>query len=200
MKRIFIVLIMLCAICLCSCFKDSQVNSLDAYAALVNQRGGYSSYSIDNPYYFLPSYTFLEDYPYANGTYLWREDASIKSLCAKNAYPLIALLALQYDDQTYLLAKQTMLDEIPAFGDQVYTHGGFTFYENAKYAKKESRFPKAFMMAGYNDEKNTLMFIGMYSGTLAGPSCLEERFLNDIENNFSDFIDTYYGQYYDFNE
>ena len=206
MKKFLIVLTILCVVLCSSCYQDLYADSLDEYTTMIrNSKVGNSATSIDNPYYFLPSCTFLVDYPYEEGGYVWREDDIVRGLFTTNVFPEIALLALQYDEQTYLSAKQTMLDEIPAYTDQVYMHGGFIFYENANCTnfinfKEKRNFPQWFTMAGYNDEKNTLMFIGMYSGTLAGPSCLEERFLNDIENNFSDFIDTYYGQYYDFNE
>jgi len=55
-------------------------------------------------------------------------------------------------------------------------------------------------MACYNDESHILIFIGLYSGTLAGPSCLDEKYLNDLDNNWISFIDTYYGEYYDFSK
>ena len=55
-------------------------------------------------------------------------------------------------------------------------------------------------MACYNDENHTLIFIGLSSGTLAGPSCLEDKYLEDIEGNWKDFIDQYYGAYYDFSQ
>lgn len=45
-----------------------------------------------------------------------------------------------------------------------------------------------------------LIFIDFYSGTLVGPLGLDEKYLNNFEENFTSFIDQYYGEYYDFSK
>ena len=40
----------------------------------------------------------------------------------------------------------------------------------------------------------------MYATSRSGRCCLPDIYLNDIENNWVSFIDTYYGLYYDFSE
>lgn len=106
------------------------------------------------------------------------------------------MLALKYDEVIYEDAKQTMLEKIKPYGDKFYQYNDYTFYVNSWL----SFFHEHFTMACYNDENHTLIFIGLYSGTLAGPSCLEEKYLEDIEGNWKDFIDQYYGAYYDFSQ
>jgi hypothetical protein len=53
--------------------------------------------------------------------------------------------------------------------------------------------PKWFTMACYNDSKQTLVFIGFYSNKELPHQDLTQ------ESNWKNFIDNYYGKYYDFN-
>jgi hypothetical protein len=49
-------------------------------------------------------------------------------------------------------------------------------------------------MAGYNDEKRALIFLQMCTQRIK----LDKKYRSDIEGNFTEFIDEYYGEFYDF--
>jgi len=209
-KIISFILVIFMSLSLTSCYNDLQRNSLDEYIARISKgnegsKCGFSSTSIDNPEYFLPSSSFLNDYKYLEGTFFWREDDPWRgAFSADEAFPEIALLTLKYDATTYEDAKQTMLEEMKPYNDKFYYYNEYNFYLNSNnfdiINSGKSRFPENFTMACYNDENYTLIFMGLYSGTLAGPSCLDEKYLEDIEGNWEAFVDQYYGAYYDFSQ
>ena len=132
-KIIAFILTIVISVCLTSCYQDIEESSLEDYIACINQnKCGHSSSSIDSPKNFLPSISFLEDYEYLEGTYLWREDDPFRGFfTAKGVFPEIALLSLKYDENTYYEAKQTMLEEIQPYNDKFYDYGQNTFYENS---------------------------------------------------------------------
>ena len=192
---------------LTSCYNDVQNDSIEDYIACINKNNntGFSSKAIDTPEFFLPSVSFLEDYEYLEGTYFRRKDDPWRgAFSADEAFPEIALLTLKYDATTYEDAKQTMLEEMKPYNDKFYYYNEYNFYLNSNnfdiINSGKSRFPENFTMACYNDENYTLIFMGLYSGTLAGPSCLDEKYLEDIEGNWEAFVDQYYGAYYDFSQ
>lgn len=207
MKRVIVIILLIaCCINLVSCnytYFDLEKTSIDEYMDLVNKSHiGHSDVEIDHPKYFLPSNMFLTDYAYLEGKYYWREDDMFRSLFTTDVRPDISFLCLRYENEIYNKAKEFMLEKIRPYGDKLYVYGEYVFYENANFIefKNTRNFPERFTMACYNDSCNTLIFIGMYSGTLAGSSCLEDRYLNDIDNNWISFIDTYYGEIYDFSK
>ena len=51
-------------------------------------------------------------------------------------------------------------------------------------------------MACYNDFNNSLIFLSFYNSY---PK-LEDKYINDIKSNWVDFIEKYYGEYYDFSK
>lgn len=85
-----------------------------------------------------------------------------------------------------------MQKNIPVYGKNIYKYDGYVFYENENFVEinEESYFPGWFTMACYNDENQTLIFIGFHEGT---------QDVNTIDD-WKSFIDTYYGKYYDFNK
>ena len=54
-------------------------------------------------------------------------------------------------------------------------------------------FPYWFTMACYNDKNNTLIFLGMCDTY----HTINKKF-DDLTENWTEFIDTYYGDLYDF--
>jgi len=228
-KRLLAVLLC-CALCLSltSCFdfgseewgdffhrkyENLLRNSLEDYADVIRRNTGcyYSSYGIDDAGYFVPTSTFLDDFPYVDGTFVWRLDAAFmdrhSSESLTDLFPEITLLAVTYEEQVYREAKQCMLDVIPPYDDTRYIYGRYVFYENANYIEQEVKLygervswvPLGFTMACYNDERHTLVFIGMESFA-KGDYCIPDIYQSDIEHNWVPFIDRYYGLYYDFSE
>lgn len=205
MKRLMnIILITMCSLFIVGCYQDFEKTSLDEYILQINQyQIGYSSVEIDHPDYFLPSLTFIQDYDYIDGKYYWREDDPLRGLFTANVNPEISFLCLQYDESTYYNAKEYMLNEIIPNDNKFYECNDYVFYENSNFINLQpaptSCFPEYFTMACYNDVNYILIFIGFDSGTLAGPSCVEKKYIDDIDNNWTDFLKQYYGECYNFN-
>ena len=202
MKKIICVfLVLFVCLGLTSCYTDLEENSLEEYIDFINRnKCGYGSTSIDNPQFLLPSISFFQEYNYIDGSFYWREDDPLRGTFTTDVRPEIALLYLKYEEDIYYEAKQEMLEKIKPYNDKFYLYNNYVFYENSNYIDVfgANSFPKSFTMACYNDENQTLIFIGLDSGTVAGPSCLEEKYLEDIESNWEDFIRQYFGQHYDF--
>lgn len=197
------ILVVLCSLGLTSCYQDLENSSLEDYILYISEnKCGYSSVEIDHPAYFLPSFEFIKDYTYIEGNYYWREDDPLRGTYKSNVNPEISFLCLKYDEIIYHDAKQFMLKEISPYNDKFYEYNNYVFYENSNFIHfKESRtFPKHFTIACYNDENCTLIFMGLYSGTIAGPSCLEQKYLEDIDNHWETFVEQYFGKYHDFSQ
>ena len=56
--------------------------------------------------------------------------------------------------------------------------------------------PNVFTMVCYNDDNNMICFLGFCK---TYPE-LDEKYINNFEENFTSFIDQYYGEYYNFND
>lgn len=202
MRKMNVLYVILFIIGLSSCYQDLEEESLTDYIIYINRNEhGYSSVEIDHPDYFLPSLTFIQDYKYIDGKYYWHEDDPLRGLFTTNVNPEISILCLQYEEIIYYKAKEFMLEKISPYSDNFYEYKNYVFYENSNFINLHYRdFPEWFTMACYNDINYTLIFIGFYSGTLAGPSCLDEKYINNFDENFTSFIDQYYGEYYDFSK
>lgn len=202
-KLINSVLLSLCIVLLSGCYQDLEKTSLDEYILYINQnKFGYSNVEIDHPDYFLPNLTFIQDYNYIDGKFYWRDDDPLRGLFTTKVNPEISFLYLQYDESIYFNAKKFMLKEIEPYNNKYFVYNNYVFYENSNaiYLRNlSSSIPEFFTMACYNDEKYALLFIGLYSGTLAGPSCIEKKYVDDIDNNWGDFLKQYFGRCHNFN-
>lgn len=200
MKRILcVILTILCCFGFSSCYQDLEEDSLEKYilkieTTLPKYKTGYSNTEIDSLEYFLPNSTFFADYPYIDGEYYWREDDLLRVLTKKNFRPEISFLRLQYVESDYYRAKECMLTEIEPYNQKFYTYGNYIFYENSNFIRLKNgrQFPNHFTMACYNDEIQTLIFIGFTY------FYVEEEYLTNIDDNWIAFIDTYYSEIYDF--
>ncbi len=188
---LIIITVTLLSSCRSSCYEDFYYNSLEEYKdEILKQDNGFSVYELDHPDHFLPSRTFINDYPYLEGVYCLYEEDPIKP---EWTYPSTSLLCLKYTEEVYIQAKQKMLDSIPMCGEDLYLYDDFVFYRNANFHEL-TKFPIWFTMAGYNDEENTLCFIGF-----CNPEGLPKKYDKDrIKENWVHFIDDFYGKYYDF--
>lgn len=87
-----------------------------------------------------------------------------------------------------------MIENIPIDQDYVYYHNNYVFYKNTNFHHGENMsFPWWFTMACYNDENRTLIFMGLSSS----PS---DETVEEINNDWGQFIKKYYGEYYNFDE
>ena len=200
MKKIFCILsvifVMLLSSCYSSCYEDFYYDSLEEYTEkIAKHNNGFSVYELDHPDYFLPSKTFINDYPYLEGVYYFDEEDPMKR---KHNNPSTSLLCLKYTEEVYMQAKQEMLDSIPMYGEDLYLYDDFVFYRNANFVNSFEGVPtptlsKWFTMAGYNDEENILIFIGFYAYY-----DIKNKYQDSMKEDWVHFIDEYYGKYYDF--
>ena len=201
-KIILILLIIFSSLSITGCYEDMEKNSLEEYIAFIKKnKFGFSNTGIDHPKYFLPSISFFEDYNYVEGGYHWHDDDSMRGIFTTDVRPEIVILYLKYDATVYLNAKQAMLEKIEPYNNKFYQYKNYVFYENSNEINLSPglrNFPEDFTMACYNDENYTLIFIGLESVTIRGPSSLDEKYLENIEDNWPLFIEQYYGKYYDF--
>lgn len=130
---------------------------------------------------------FLDDYEYTLGEFHYID---ISSIGCKSDPDEIVLLRLTYEKNTYLLAKSFTLANIPKYENNEYYYNDYIFYQNANFRTPE-RFPHWFTMVCYNDELNTLLFMGFYDKS--------PYVENEISANWKSFIDETYGKYYNFN-
>lgn len=165
-------------------------DSLDAYIGTCDISGfGEMSLSLDNPEYFLPSKTFYYDYKYIDAGYYMREATIFFG--SGDSY---VILHFKYEESVYFEAKEAMFEGIEPYDDNRYEYNGYVFYKNSNYIRlfnkdEGDRFPKAFTMAGYNDDKNILMFIGYYGESEQGEIVDWGAFLKKV-----------YGEHYDFDK
>ena len=194
-KALALIGIILAVFSFSSCSRTTYEDSLEEYIQLLDMQGnvdknGNSDTEIDCADYFLPSRTFVSDFEYVDGGYHYYEELSFDP----NSPPEVCILYLRYEPTVYSEAKDFTLENIPAYGDEVYTYNDYIFYQNENFVnlKKRSDFPSWFTMVCYNDSNNTLIFIGFFDGAHVSE--------NDIKriSNWSEFVDTYYGEYYDF--
>ena len=182
MRKTIVILLLFATLLSCtSCGAATRMDSLDEYIETASKGEGFADNDIDNPYFFLPSLSFITDYNYVEGKYHYYESSEDLST---------SFLLLKYDENTYDEAKAFALKKLPMHGDKVYEYNGYVFYENEIFVRHciGSRFPYFFMTVCYNDDEHTLVFLGFY-----------DKNANDSTvANWGAFIEKYYGSYHDF--
>ena len=198
MKKVTILMIfVLFCLSLSSCYQDKSYNSLNDYITRVENTGyGYSSSEIDSAENFLPSRTFVSDFEYESGGYHYYEEDAFRELLDGRRNPEISILWLKYEEATYQEAKTFMLANIPLSNNNLYNYNSYVFYKNSIFTEfqEELIVPSCFTMACYNDENQTLIFIGFEYSYISNE---DKEFLKSLET-WEKFIDAYYSEYYDF--
>lgn len=101
------------------------------------------------------------------------------------------LLYLEYDDGIYEKAKEYILTEMDLNFTEKREYNGYVFYLNEDLATR-TYFPYQYLMAGYNDDKNRVIFFGMV--------CVE-RLYPDVKYGETDlglYLKIFFGDWYDF--
>lgn len=196
-KRVLSVIMLIFSILsLSSCYTDFYYDSLDEYIKQIKtNENGFSSFEIDHPQYFLPTKSFITDFQYLDGRYIFYEEDIFKF---KKSHPSISILVLRYGEYAYSNAKTTMIDKLKNSDNIYYTYNDYNFYKNEKFMlyRGEQWFPKWFTMACFNDKEQKLCFIGFYCSS----DSFVKKYANDMDGNWMSFIDDYYGEYYDFSK
>ena len=203
-KLACLLLILSCLFGLTSCITFAEYpgverSYLEGYI-LDAKRGscGHSSLGIDRPPLFVPPPNFFDEFEYIEGEYYWwSPDDILGLLSSQPTPPEIAILYLKYDKETYLGAKEYMLETIEPYSDKYYYHKSYIFYENSNFHEDEDicRFPEWTTMAGFNDQSFTLIFLGVYIYLDD-----DSKYKTDLEENFGDFLEECYGEHYDFSK
>lgn len=75
-KRVLSVIMLIFSILsLSACYTDFYYDSLDKYIKQIKtNENGFSSFEIDHPQYFLPTKSFITDFQYLDGRYIFYEE------------------------------------------------------------------------------------------------------------------------------
>ena len=199
MKKVSIcILLSVVLFVLSGCSYVIEYDSLDEYKEFIKKNGiGHSDMGLDSPEYFLPSDTFLEDYEYLEGNYYFYENGLFNNM---DQFPDRTLITLKYDNEKYYEAKEGVLKNFPQYGECFYTYNNYQFYFNKNFIDRhyDEHPPEIFhwfTMACYNDENNMVCFLGFNKTYFK-----DDKYLNDLDNNWEAFIDEYYGEYFDFSK
>ncbi|MCH5179701.1 MAG: hypothetical protein J1F32_00600 [Erysipelotrichales bacterium] len=192
---------------LTSCGVDLYHDSLENYINLIKSNDiGYSEYELDTPECFLPSKAFITDFNYLDGGYRMFEKDPVVSSFSSNKTPNIVILWLTYENTTYQEAKLFADSHLDLSSTNTFQYNNYYFAENMAHPKhygagqythldengNNTFFPIWFTMYCYNDIKNTLIFMGFYCP-------LEDGEKEKVTSDWGYFLNTYYGEYYDFN-
>ena len=200
MYKIKFFLIIITLFILSSCCYEIEYKSIDEYKERVMTSGfGFYDVEIDHPKYLLPSNNYLDEYSYLEGNYYFYENSPFCDFVMEKHKPNRYLIILKYSENIYYEAKQFVLENIPIYMEKKYSINNYQFYINKNFMDRFDKndlpqVPKWMTMVGYNDEKSIICFLGFNNSY---PK-LEDKYLNEFDNNFEDFIVQYYSEYYEF--
>ena len=100
------------------------------------------------------------------------------------------LMYLEYSDDVYEEAKNYILTEMDLDLSKERSYNGYIFHFNKDCRVDD--FPYEYLMAGYNDSKNRLVFLGLYAAPEKHPE------LECGETDFGKYLKIVYGEFYDF--
>lgn len=176
MKKIitFMLIISIVLLSFSSCFAY-ELRGIEEY------RKENSSVGISD--FLIPSYEFLSDFDYLEGDYYYVYSGN-------KYYQESELMYLIYNDETYNLAKNCVLNGVNINQKVSFACGDYVFYENLH---KRSSFPYHFNMVSINDESNTIVFMGFYINKPAVDNSEEKNYL--ASEDFEAFLKRYYSFY-----
>ena len=180
-------MIILIFFCFSGCVYEARHNSLNEYKALIKRLPaehsfGYSNVGLDTPRALLPSFTFLDDYEYSEGSFNYYDRSEFTDLFGYTL-PDRVLITLKYEEAIYQEAKSFILEQSIVYNNQYYYYNDYCFYKRQGAPHGSTKFN----MVGYNDEKSMLFFLGF---SLSYP-VLEEKYEYHLEDNFKSFLDEY---------
>lgn len=139
---------------LLSCDKPFERIGIENY----HKANSNSSLSLE----LLPSDDFLEIFDYIDGDYYY--------ICRETPISLgdeQEIMYLIYEEENYKLAKEYALQNLLLSKDNRYFYNGYEFIENTCRKREgmntdivNDEYPNLFNMLAFNDEKNTMIFMG----------------------------------------
>ena len=137
-------------------------------------------------YHLIPE-TFLTKFEYGDNKFYWDTNGSFFRFL-----PDIdkTLMYLEYTDDVYEKAKDYILTDMNLDFTQEKSYNGYVFHFNEDFGY--IYFPYSYLIAGYNDSKNRLVFLGLYASAKKYPE------LECGETDFGKYLKMVYGEFYDF--
>ena len=190
-KLTAVLLLIACAISFCSCTfldflfytatpEEMPKRSFDDFGPSLS-RVGLGSNMI--PEGFIDQFAYSEGYFYYYGPVTLLPD-SRESL----------FMFFQYDDATYQLAKEYVIDTMPLSDSAVEEYNNYHFFDVLGDHRYLNRYPSCFIRFCYNDTNNTLIFLALEAFGQYRESTSE------LADDWSAFLDEFYGQWYDFSQ
>ena len=182
MKKVFLMIMLTALLCSCSYhYTDRGLENFSVNDSSVGLCRG-----------LLPD-DFMDEFSYANGDYFYsaNEESAI-SFCEEKV-----LIYLQYDNIVYQNAKKHAMDNL-MLSESVAIYNGYFFYNNDTPASlgndhlDSKNYPYEFVRFAYNDNNNTLIFMG-FSVTADLQSEVDE-----VADDWGAFLEKYYGEWYSF--
>ena len=190
-KLTAVILLTVLALYLSSCSTTIERNSLVEYKECIIENKyatGFSSLGLDDPKYFLPNDTFIEDYTYVDGGYYLLENDPFSS----DTQPSRCILWLKYDANIYNEAK-AVVDGILSLAEKTYSFDTYVFSLHQDLRENQTFTPDWFTMVGYNEQTCTLFFLGFHKEDMSISEVSEL-----MESDFELFLNTFWGEYYNF--
>ena len=157
MKKAFVLLLLITVISCCISCGVYEKKGIDKYSK------GNSSFSLSVE--LLPSDNFLTQFSYIDGNYYYIDKGG--SFTYKDEQEIMYLV---YEDDVYERAKEFTFQNIYFLENHKYSYNGYEFMVNM-CRQMEGRDPNIvnsefnpywFNMIAFNDEKNTIVFLGFY--------------------------------------
>jgi len=136
----------------------------------------------------LPSEEFINEFESINIDYHYK--AIFETMLSPDGIERSIVYAT-YEKDVYLQAKQHCLNEMELSNENIIEYNGYTFMHNTAIDFL-TKFPHAFNMFVYNDDLNTLVFLGCYFKDYTTDNAEE------ITNNWGEFLKEQFGEWYSF--
>lgn len=187
LRNISIIALIITSICFFSACNPIIIEGIDEFSQ------GTSSMGLTK--YLLPDSDFLSRFNYLDSCYYYYDNDRFDEDSMEKVF-----MMLTYDDKTYLDGKEYCLSTMKLSSSNIKELGQYVWIENLSLPDAydhlthdiNTEFPYFFNMIGYNDEENTLVFIGF--------RCEKAHYdaANSANTDFAAFLKEFYGDYYQF--
>jgi len=187
MKKIIIFLLCFATVFLCSCGSEY---SIDGYE---NFQTSHSHYELNH--YLVPSLDFTELFQYTDIDYYYREEYNSLFDFTERSF-----LVVKYEKQIYEQAKEYCFQNMQLSDTNFVEYNEYVFIENTELATKQDRngtlssFPNWFNMFSYNDNSNSLLFLGFYNSNYTSDDA------QNVRDNWGAFLEKHFSDIYDWED
>ena len=177
-------------ILLCLCL-TSSCNSKSEYVERGLENFGPNDSECGLCSYLIPE-NLIQQYAYVDGNY-YNEWGTYRIIGGWEK----VLVYIQYDINTYSEAKKYVMDNLFLSESHVAEYNDYYFFINETPSKTDpnlspEKFPYDFLRFAYNDNNNTLVFIGF---------CVSMELYEEVDavaDDWPAFLEKYYGEWYSF--